>query len=155
MLGQPASSQTVCRPSRLTRSLSSVNSGPVRSRVLIQDGLRSIGVWAFLTSRRRSLRPSGVTAVTWSGYAGNAGDRFAGEVAAARRVAGFGTAGGRDGVPPPPARFFVPEYIPGPPLDRAIREQGTLSGSELEALAVGMAAALVAIHAAGLVHRDL
>src|SRR4051794_15731554 len=256
MLGQPASSQTVCRPSRLTRSLSSVNSGPVRSRVLIQDGLRSIGVWAFLTSRRRSLRPSGATAVTWSGYAGNAGDRprvgsgvtqvmvggrrmglevgrirdvledptaaertpglrslqpgdpdvlgryvllgrlgaggmgtvylakaadpngverqvavkmirpeladdpafldrFAGEVAAARKVAGFCTARVLDAVLTPPDPYFVTEYIPGPPLDRAIREQGTLSGSELEALAVGMAAALVAIHAAGLVHRDL
>jgi serine/threonine protein kinase len=82
-------------------------------------------------------------------------DRFAGEVAAARKVAGFCTARVLDAVLSPPDPYFVTEYIPGPPLDRAIREQGTLSGSELEALAVGMAAALVAIHAAGLVHRDL
>src|SRR5918993_1176548 len=59
MLGQPASSQTVCRPSRRTSDLSSVYSGPVLSRVLIHSGLRSIGTWLLRTSRRRSLRPDG------------------------------------------------------------------------------------------------
>src|ERR671917_2146314 len=59
MLGQPASSQTVCRPSRRTSDLSSVYSGPVLSRVLIHSGLRSIGTWLLRTSRRRSLRPAG------------------------------------------------------------------------------------------------
>src|SRR3954470_22166588 len=59
MLGQPASSQTVCSPSRRTSDLSSVYSGPVFSRVLIQSGLRSIGTWLLRTSRRRSLRPAG------------------------------------------------------------------------------------------------
>src|SRR4051794_3881683 len=59
MLGQPASSQTVCSPSRRTSDLSSVYAGPVLSRVLIHSGLRSIGTWALRTSRRRSLRPPG------------------------------------------------------------------------------------------------
>src|SRR4028118_894880 len=59
MLGQPASSQTVCSPSRRTSDLSSVYSGPVFSRVLIQSGLRSIGTWLLRTSRRSSLRPEG------------------------------------------------------------------------------------------------
>src|SRR3954466_5626574 len=59
MLGQPASSHTVCRPSRRTSDLSSVYSGPVLSRVLIHSGLRSIGTWLLRTSRRRSLRPAG------------------------------------------------------------------------------------------------
>src|SRR3954454_7171435 len=59
MLGHPASSQTVCRPSRRTSDLSSVYSGPVFSRVLIHSGLRSIGTWLLRTSRRRSLRPAG------------------------------------------------------------------------------------------------
>src|SRR5829696_8506736 len=59
MLGQPASSQTVCRPSRRTSDFSSVYSGPVLSRVLIHSGLRSIGTWLLRTSRRRSLRPDG------------------------------------------------------------------------------------------------
>src|SRR5688500_4359490 len=59
MLGQPASSQTVCRPSRRTSDFSSVYSGPVFSRVLIHSGLRSIGTWLLRTSRRSSLRPAG------------------------------------------------------------------------------------------------
>src|ERR687897_2955505 len=61
MLGQPASSHTVCRPSRRTSDLSSVYSGPVLSLVLIHSGLRSIGTWALRTSRRSSLRPEGST----------------------------------------------------------------------------------------------
>src|SRR5215211_6188806 len=59
MLGQPASSQTVCSPSRRTSDFSSVYSGPVFSRVLIHSGLRSIGTWLLRTSRRSSLRPAG------------------------------------------------------------------------------------------------
>src|SRR5829696_6609453 len=59
MLGQPAASHTVCRPSRRTSDFSSVYSGPVFSRVLIHSGLRSIGTWLLRTSRRRSLRPAG------------------------------------------------------------------------------------------------
>jgi len=43
MFGQPASSHTVCRPSRLTRFFSAVYSGPVRSRVLIHGGFLSMG----------------------------------------------------------------------------------------------------------------
>src|SRR6478609_1830519 len=59
MLGQPAASQTVCRPSRRTSDLSSVYSGPVFSLVLIHSGLRSMGTWLLRTSRRSSLRPAG------------------------------------------------------------------------------------------------
>src|SRR3954465_15274956 len=59
MLGQPASSQTVCRPSRRTSDFSWVYSGPVLSRVLIHSGLRSIGTWLLRTSGRSSLRPAG------------------------------------------------------------------------------------------------
>src|SRR5215207_2369287 len=61
MLGQPASSQTVCSPSRRTSDFSSVYSGPVFNRVLIHSGLRSIGTWLLRTSRRSSLRPAGST----------------------------------------------------------------------------------------------
>src|SRR3954465_1874037 len=64
MFGQPASSQTVCSPSRFTSDLSSVYSGPISARVLIQDGFFSIGVCALRTSSRSILRPSGWTAVT-------------------------------------------------------------------------------------------
>src|SRR3712207_5196010 len=67
MLGQPASSQTVCRPSRRTSDFSSVYSGPVFSRVLIHSGLRSIGTWLLRTSRRSSLRPEGANGVSDEG----------------------------------------------------------------------------------------
>ncbi len=61
MLGQAASSHTVCRPASRTRWRMAVNSGPVRSLVLIQSGLRSIGTSALRTSRRSMRLPSGVT----------------------------------------------------------------------------------------------
>src|SRR5215469_6973114 len=61
MFGQPASSQTVCRPSARTRFFSDVYSGPVRTRVLIHGGFRSIGVWLLRASRRSSRRPSGTS----------------------------------------------------------------------------------------------
>src|SRR6478735_11217039 len=61
MLGQPASWQTVWSPSDFTSDWSAVYSGPILARVLIHSGLRSMGVWALRTSRRKSLRPPGVT----------------------------------------------------------------------------------------------
>src|SRR5260370_11871212 len=61
MLGQPASSQTVCRPSRRTSSFIAVCSGPVRSRVLTYGGLRSVGVWLLRASSRSIRRPSGAS----------------------------------------------------------------------------------------------
>src|SRR5919198_1720338 len=64
MLGQPASWQTVCSPSLLTRLCICRYSGPIFARVLIHSGLRSMGVWLFRTSRRNILRPSGATADT-------------------------------------------------------------------------------------------
>src|SRR5688500_11081591 len=67
MLGHPAASQTVCRPSRRTSDFSSVYSGPVLSRVLIHSGLRSIGTWLLRTSRRSSLRPAGAIGMSEEG----------------------------------------------------------------------------------------
>src|SRR5215207_8581446 len=73
MLGQPAASQTVCSPSRRTRLLSSVYSGPIRARVLIHGGLRSIGVSALRTSSRSIRRPWGSTVTSPSLRRGAAG----------------------------------------------------------------------------------
>src|ERR1051325_7504800 len=64
MLGQPASSHTVCRPSRRARLVSSVYAGPSRALVLIHDGFFSIGVWLLRTSTRSNFRPSGATVTT-------------------------------------------------------------------------------------------
>ncbi|MBB2743732.1 UNVERIFIED_ORG: hypothetical protein FHR35_003568 [Microbispora rosea subsp. rosea] len=81
--------------------------------------------------------------------------RFRKEAEAAKRVARFCTAplldAGRDG----DRHYLVTEYVDGPDLSSVIDAQGPLSGSNLDALAVGVATALAAIHGAGIVHRDL
>src|SRR4051812_17742486 len=69
MLGQPASWQTVCRPSLFTSWRNSVYCGPITARVLIQAGLRSIGVWALRASMRSSLRPAAGAGVVSTGGA--------------------------------------------------------------------------------------
>jgi serine/threonine protein kinase len=81
--------------------------------------------------------------------------RFASEVDNARRVASFCTAAvlghGTYGDRP----YLVTEYIEGPTLESRLAGAGALPPGALQSLAVGVAAALTAIHAAGLVHRDL
>lgn len=81
--------------------------------------------------------------------------RFDREVAAARRVARFCTAPVLDSGLDGGVAYLVTEYVKGPDLAQAVKEQGPLSGANLEALAVGIATALTAIHGAGVVHRDL
>jgi serine/threonine protein kinase len=80
---------------------------------------------------------------------------FRHEVAAARRVVGFCTARVLDAEVSGPLPYLVTEYVDGVRLDRAVAHSGKLSTTDLEGLAVGMAAALTAIHGAGIVHRDL
>ncbi|MBE1530341.1 DUF4389 domain-containing protein [Actinomadura algeriensis] len=81
--------------------------------------------------------------------------RFRREVTAARRVHRFCTAPVLDAELDQDPPYIVTEYIDGPTLHDAIRERGPLPGSDLEALAVGVATAVAAIHGAGIVHRDL
>jgi serine/threonine protein kinase len=51
--------------------------------------------------------------------------------------------------------YIVTRFVSGPTLDEMVRTRGPLSGPGLRRLAHGMAEALAAIHAAGVVHRDL
>jgi eukaryotic-like serine/threonine-protein kinase len=51
--------------------------------------------------------------------------------------------------------YVVTEYVPGPSLAARVRDDGPLRGAELEGLLVGTLAALVAVHAGGVVHHDL
>ncbi|MES0834506.1 serine/threonine-protein kinase [Nocardiopsis tropica] len=51
--------------------------------------------------------------------------------------------------------WLATEYVPGPTLRRHVDEHGPLSGAPLHAFATGVAEALRAVHAAGVVHRDL
>ncbi|MDP9862382.1 MULTISPECIES: serine/threonine-protein kinase [Streptosporangium] len=81
--------------------------------------------------------------------------RFAEEVEFSRRVVPFCTAAvvedGTDRGRP----YLVSEYIPGPALSQVVSEQGPLTPDLAYGAALGVAAALVAVHEAGLVHRDL
>ncbi|WP_206781948.1 serine/threonine-protein kinase [Bailinhaonella thermotolerans] len=81
--------------------------------------------------------------------------RFRREVEAARKVHRFCTAPVLDADLAGPRLYVVTEYVPGPDLAAAVRQNGPLTGSNLEALAVGIATALTAIHGAGVIHRDL
>lgn len=81
--------------------------------------------------------------------------RFAAEATAASRVAGFCTAQVIEAVTRRQQPYLVTEFVDGPSLQQVLACEATLSGSHVEALAVGVAAALTAIHAAGVVHRDL
>lgn len=78
------------------------------------------------------------------------------EAELARRVARFCTAELLDVVDPPDGQpFLVTEFIDGPTLADAVATGGSLGPADLERVAVSVAAALSAIHGAGLVHRDL
>jgi len=51
--------------------------------------------------------------------------------------------------------YIVTRFVAGPTLDEMVRNRGPLPGPGLRKLAYGTAEALAAIHAAGVVHRDL
>lgn len=51
--------------------------------------------------------------------------------------------------------WLAAEYVPGPTLAEHLRAHGPLRGAALVLFALGAAEALAAIHAAGVVHRDL
>ncbi|MFI0404567.1 serine/threonine-protein kinase [Actinomadura sp. 3N508] len=82
-------------------------------------------------------------------------DTFAREMDAAKQVARFCTAQVLDSGTFGDRRYIVTEYVDGPPLSRVVAEQGPRSGAALDRLAVATATALVALHDAGIVHRDL
>ena len=81
--------------------------------------------------------------------------RFAREIEAARQVGGFHTALviGADPDAEPP--WMVTAYIPGPSLEAAVAKDGPLSPAGVRELGAALAEGLTAIHACGLVHRDL
>ncbi|SDJ78069.1 Serine/threonine protein kinase [Nonomuraea maritima] len=81
--------------------------------------------------------------------------RFHEEVSNARKVASFCTARVLDHGEDRGVLYLVTEFIDGISLEDHLIEHGALSPSVLHSAAVGVAAALTAIHAAGLVHRDL
>ncbi|MQY02938.1 serine/threonine-protein kinase [Actinomadura macrotermitis] len=81
--------------------------------------------------------------------------RFLRELETAKRVARFCTAAVLDADVAGDRPYIVSEYVDGPSLQAVVRDQGPRGGGALERLAVGTATALVTIHQAGVVHRDL
>jgi hypothetical protein len=81
--------------------------------------------------------------------------RFASEVEAARRVGGFYTAHVVDADPGADLPWLVTAYVPGPSLQAAVTAHGPLPVRAVAVLGAGLAEGLTAIHACGLVHRDL
>ncbi|OHV73529.1 serine/threonine protein kinase [Pseudofrankia sp. BMG5.36] len=82
-------------------------------------------------------------------------ERFRREAHAARKVARFCTAEVLDVDVSGPRPYLVTEFIDGPTLATAVTGWGPLPPAELERFAVAVASALTAIHAAGVIHRDL
>jgi predicted Ser/Thr protein kinase len=82
-------------------------------------------------------------------------ERFAREIEAARRVGGFHTAPVVDADPDADPPWMVTAYIHGPSLQDAVAERGPLSLDQVCTLGAELAEGLAAIHACGLVHRDL
>ncbi|MFB6837179.1 bifunctional serine/threonine protein kinase/MFS transporter [Streptomyces sp. NPDC056361] len=82
--------------------------------------------------------------------------RFAREVAAARRVGGDWTAAVLDADTEAPVPWVATQYIPGPDLTTVVaRDFGPLPEHSVRTLAHRLAAALRSVHGAGLIHRDL
>jgi serine/threonine protein kinase len=80
--------------------------------------------------------------------------RFLREVEAARRVGPFGTAQILDVDVQGNQPYIVSEYIPGESLQQLIAREGPRSAGGTRRLMLATAAALKAIHEAGIVHRD-
>ncbi|WP_419997833.1 protein kinase domain-containing protein [Streptomyces boninensis] len=82
-------------------------------------------------------------------------ERFRREVVAARRVSGAFTASVVDADPEAGRPWMATLYVAGRSLSERVAEGGPVGGPEFRGLALGLAEALVDIHRAGLVHRDL
>jgi hypothetical protein len=81
--------------------------------------------------------------------------RFAREVQAAKQVSGFYTAPVVDADPDAEPPWMVTAYIPGPTLQEQVETHGPMPIEQVRKLGAQVAEGLAAIHACGLVHRDL
>ncbi|WP_214409133.1 serine/threonine-protein kinase [Sphaerisporangium fuscum] len=81
--------------------------------------------------------------------------RFAEEVRFSHRVVPFCTAAVLEDGVDRDRPYLVTEHIPGPSLAQVVSARGPLTPDLAYGVALGSAAALVAIHDAGFVHRDL
>ncbi len=85
----------------------------------------------------------------------NARHRLAREVETMRRVHSPFVAEVLDADVSSEPPYIVTRYVDGRTLEDMVAESGPLAGAALARLAYGLASALTAVHAAGVVHRDL
>ncbi|HUZ23664.1 MAG TPA: hypothetical protein VMV07_07850 [Streptosporangiaceae bacterium] len=81
-------------------------------------------------------------------------DRFTAEAASATRVPPFCAARILDAGAEHGYAYLVSEYVAGKSLLEAVSDDGKFGGAQLEALAVGSATGLAAVHQTGLVHGN-
>ncbi|MGC5363285.1 protein kinase domain-containing protein [Streptomyces sp. DT24] len=81
--------------------------------------------------------------------------RFRREVEAGRRVGAQWTAAVLDADPDAPVPWVATGYVAGPALSQAVTEHGPLPEYAVRTLGAGLAEALTAVHAQGLIHRDV
>ncbi|MEV7803472.1 serine/threonine-protein kinase [Microbispora sp. NPDC088329] len=126
--------------------------GPFRIEARLGEG----GMGRVYLGRSRSGRAVAVKVVRPE-LAGDAEfrRRFDREVATARKVNGFFTAGVVDADPQGSPPWLATAYVPGMSLEDAVNEHGPWPEDSVLALGAGLAEALESIHAAGVVHRDL
>jgi len=126
--------------------------GPYR----LQDRLGEGGMGVVHLARDPEGRPVAVKVLQPLGSEGvNARRRLAREVETMRRVRSQYVAEVLDADVTGEYPYIVTRFVAGPTLEEMVRTRGPLSGLGLRRLAHGMAEALTAIHAAGVVHRDL
>ncbi|MFB7912913.1 protein kinase [Streptomyces sp. NPDC056061] len=82
-------------------------------------------------------------------------DRFRREITVARSVAGPYLAPLLDGDAEAEVPWLATGYVAGPTLSAAVRGGGAMGEAEVRLLGAGLARALAAVHAAGIVHRDV
>ncbi|BBC33653.1 Serine/threonine-protein kinase AfsK [Streptomyces graminofaciens] len=82
-------------------------------------------------------------------------ERFAREVAAGRRVSGYHLVPIVDHDAGAERPWLATRYIPGVPLDEALKTHGTLPVATVLQLLACAAYALDAVHTAGIIHRDV
>jgi hypothetical protein len=81
-------------------------------------------------------------------------DRFAAEAAVAKRVPPFCAARVLDAGLEGADAYLVSEYVPGQSLLELVAADGVRRAPDLDAIAIGMATGLAAVHQAGLVHGN-
>jgi serine/threonine protein kinase len=142
----------------------------VAGRYLLETLLGAGGmgaVWAARDHRRdqpvalkeltsvRAAAYDGTDGTDDGGEAGRLMREACGEAAAARRVRHPGVIRVYDVVGPDRAPWIVMERVPGYSLAREIRRRGPLPAALVGDVAGQLLAAVTAVHAAGLVHRDV